>query len=66
MCRCSEKEQELQEIMHQLDVERGPNSCHEEKQPPTEETEDLQVLLRTERRKSANFELQVDFIHCFE
>ncbi|XP_024152447.1 centrosomal protein of 55 kDa isoform X2 [Oryzias melastigma] len=63
---CSEKERELQEIMHQLHVERAsPNSCHEEKQPPTEETEDLQVLLRTERRKSANFELQANLFQRF-
>lgn len=65
-CRCKEKERELEELVHQLHVERAnkeraeedPASCHVENQPLMDET-DLQVLLRDERRKSANFELQV-------
>uniref|UniRef100_A0A3P9HN47 TSG101 and ALIX binding domain-containing protein n=1 Tax=Oryzias latipes TaxID=8090 RepID=A0A3P9HN47_ORYLA len=39
-------------------AEEDPASCHVENQPLIDET-DLQVLLRDERRKSANFELQV-------
>ncbi|XP_078788408.1 centrosomal protein of 55 kDa isoform X2 [Oryzias latipes] len=63
---CKEKERELEELVHQLHVERAnkeraeedPASCHVENQPLMDET-DLQVLLRDERRKSANFELQI-------
>uniref|UniRef100_A0A8C7ZWV6 TSG101 and ALIX binding domain-containing protein n=1 Tax=Oryzias sinensis TaxID=183150 RepID=A0A8C7ZWV6_9TELE len=69
---CKEKERELEELVHQLHVERAnkeraeedPASCYVENQPLMDET-DLQVLLRDERRKSANFELQANLFQRF-
>lgn len=69
MCRCEEKESEVEILKQQLQTEKVSRKitledrhCSEdEEQCQSDETKDLQRRLDKEKRRSANFELQVRF-----
>ncbi|XP_034754837.1 centrosomal protein of 55 kDa isoform X3 [Etheostoma cragini] len=66
---CKEKECEVEELKQQLQTENisiksapeDPNRSEDEEQWLTAETEDLQCRLDEEKRRSANFEMQLTF-----
>ena len=68
MCRCNIKEMEVEKLKKQLQNEEmsrkksasESHHCSEDgEQQLSDETKDLQCRLDEERRRSANFELQV-------
>lgn len=69
MCRCEEKDSEVEELKQQLQTKKVGRKitlehrhCSEdEEQRQSDETKDLQRRLDKEKRRSSNFELQVRF-----
>lgn len=73
MCRCEEKESEVEELRRQLEAERltgeseseDPYCPEEEVRCLRDENKDLQSSLDAERRRSANLELQANLSQTF-
>lgn len=71
MCRCKEREREVEELEQQLQAERmskeEDQSCPEDEvqEQRDDESKDLQGMVDEEGRRSANAELQVKRINLF-
>lgn len=67
MCRCEERQNEVEELKQQLQTEKESRKSapevhqffEDEEQQLREETKDLQYRLDEEKQRSANFKMQV-------